>query len=79
REAFNAVARAGGLGEVTTELRPAADAGPFYYAEPYHQQYLYKNPGGYCNHGPNGCQMPALTDEQLAVFAAPRVNSIELD
>ncbi|MFV0253005.1 MAG: peptide-methionine (S)-S-oxide reductase MsrA, partial [Beutenbergiaceae bacterium] len=40
REAFNAVARAGGLGEVTTELRPAADAGPFYYAEPYHQQYL---------------------------------------
>ena len=29
-------------------------AGPFYYAEDYHQQYLQKNPGGYCNHGPNG-------------------------
>ncbi|MBO3143266.1 peptide-methionine (S)-S-oxide reductase MsrA [Dermatophilus congolensis] len=29
-------------------------AGPFYYAEEYHQQYLHKNPAGYCNHGPNG-------------------------
>ena len=35
-------------------------AGPFYYAEAYHQQYLHKNPGGYCNHGPNGCQLSAL-------------------
>lgn len=34
-----------GLGEVTTEIRPAPD---FYYAEDYHQQYLAKNPGGYC-------------------------------
>ncbi len=33
---------------------PATDAGPFWYAEDYHQQYLHKNPGGYCNHGPNG-------------------------
>lgn len=34
-------------------------AGPFYYAEDHHQQYLQKNPGGYCNHGPNGlvCQV----------------------
>ena len=31
--------------------RPFTDAGPFYYAEDYHQQYLHKNPGGYCNHG----------------------------
>ena len=37
-----------GYGEITTEIRPA---GEFYYAEPYHQQYLSKNPGGYCNHG----------------------------
>ncbi|MEP7159945.1 MAG: peptide-methionine (S)-S-oxide reductase MsrA [Dermatophilaceae bacterium] len=37
-------------------------AGAFFYAEDYHQQYLHKNPGGYCNHGPNGftCQVPAL-------------------
>jgi peptide-methionine (S)-S-oxide reductase len=33
-------------GEITTEIQPA---GPFYYAETYHQQYLAKNPGGYCN------------------------------
>jgi peptide-methionine (S)-S-oxide reductase len=37
-----------GYGEITTEI---ADAGPFYYAEEYHQQYLAKNPNGYCNHG----------------------------
>ena len=37
-----------GYGEITTEI---ATAGPFYYAEEYHQQYLAKNPGGYCNHG----------------------------
>lgn len=38
----------GGFGAIVTELLPAA---PFYYAEPYHQQYLQANPGGYCNHG----------------------------
>ena len=38
----------GGFGEITTEIAPA---GTFYYAEDYHQQYLHKNPGGYCNHG----------------------------
>ncbi len=37
-----------GFGEISTEL---ADAGTFFYAEDYHQQYLQKNPGGYCNHG----------------------------
>lgn len=37
-----------GFGTITTEL---LEAGPFYYAEEYHQQYLAKNPGGYCNHG----------------------------
>ena len=34
--------------DITTELRPAADAGPFYYAEEHHQQYLHKVPNGYC-------------------------------
>ena len=42
---------AAGFGRITTEIRPFAEAGPFYYAEAYHQQYLHKNPGGYCNHG----------------------------
>ncbi len=37
-----------GFGQISTEI---ADAGIFYYAEDYHQQYLEKNPGGYCNHG----------------------------
>lgn len=37
-----------GYGEITTEIAPV---GEFYYAEDYHQQYLAKNPGGYCNHG----------------------------
>jgi peptide-methionine (S)-S-oxide reductase len=38
-------------GRVTTEI---ADAPPFYYAEEYHQQYLHKNPGGYCGMGGTG-------------------------
>jgi peptide-methionine (S)-S-oxide reductase len=40
-----------GFGAISTEIRPAEEAGPFYYAEDYHQGYLHKNPGGYCNHG----------------------------
>ena len=44
-----------GYGDITTEI---AQAGPFYYAESYHQQYLDKNPGGYCNHGFNGVSCP---------------------
>ena len=46
---------ASGYGEITTEI---ADAGPFYYAEPYHQQYLDKNPGGYCGLGGTGVSCP---------------------
>lgn len=48
-----------GFGRVTTEI---AEAGPFYYAEDYHQQYLEKNPGGYCNHG--FCQIPYRGDDE---------------
>jgi peptide-methionine (S)-S-oxide reductase len=46
------------MGAITTEMRPAADAGTFWYAEDHHQQYLFKNPNGYCNHGPNGLTCP---------------------
>jgi peptide-methionine (S)-S-oxide reductase len=42
-------------GTITTEI---ADAGPFYYAEDYHQQYLAKNPGGYCGLGGTGVSCP---------------------
>jgi len=58
REAFQVVLQGNGFGDITTEIRSAQDAGPFYYAEGYHQQYLHKNPGGYCNHGPNGMTCP---------------------
>ena len=48
REHYQAKLDADGFGEITTEIGPL---GAFYYAEPYHQQYLAKNPRGYCNHG----------------------------
>jgi len=43
----------GGFGQIATELKPMDEAGDgkFYHAEEYHQQYLHKNPRGYCNHG----------------------------
>jgi len=47
-----------GFGTITTELRSAKDAGTFYYAEDYHQQYLHKNPGGYCGIGGTGVSCP---------------------
>jgi peptide-methionine (S)-S-oxide reductase len=46
---------AAGYGEITTEIVPA---GTFYYAEDYHQQYLAKNPGGYCGLGGTGVSCP---------------------
>jgi peptide-methionine (S)-S-oxide reductase len=47
--------KAKGHGAVTTEIR---DAPPFYYAEDYHQQYLAKNPFGYCGLGGTGVSCP---------------------
>ena len=47
--------KAAGYGEITTEVVPA---GPFYYAEDYHQQYLFKNPNGYCGLGGTGVSCP---------------------
>lgn len=46
------------LGTITTEIRTAAQAGAFYFAEDYHQQYLAKNPNGYCGHGGTGVSCP---------------------
>ena len=51
REAFQPRLSAAGYGEITTEI---IDAPEFYYAEEYHQQYLAKNPGGYCGLGGTG-------------------------
>jgi peptide-methionine (S)-S-oxide reductase len=55
RDAYAEVLRASGYGEITTEI---ASAGPFYYAEDYHQQYLAKNPAGYCGLGGTGVSCP---------------------
>jgi peptide-methionine (S)-S-oxide reductase len=46
---------AAGYGQITTEIQPA---GPFYYAEDYHQQYLERNPNGYCGLGGTGISCP---------------------
>ena len=56
RLAFGEALRAGGHGEITTEILPAPT---LYYAEEYHQQYLHKNPGGYCGLGGTGVSCPA--------------------
>ncbi len=55
RDAFQAQLGGAGYGEITTEI---AGAGPFYYAEAYHQQYLAKNPNGYCGLGGTGVSCP---------------------
>jgi peptide-methionine (S)-S-oxide reductase len=55
RSTFQAELAKAGYGEIATEI---ADAGTFYYAEPYHQQYLAKNPNGYCGLGGTGVSCP---------------------
>jgi peptide-methionine (S)-S-oxide reductase len=55
REVFSERLRAAGHGEITTEIAPLSD---FYYAEDYHQQYLAKNPNGYCGLGGTGVTCP---------------------
>lgn len=55
RDAFQTALTQRGYGAITTELR---DAPPFFFAEDYHQQYLAKNPGGYCGLGGTGVACP---------------------
>ncbi|MEO8926731.1 MAG: peptide-methionine (S)-S-oxide reductase MsrA [Caulobacteraceae bacterium] len=55
REAYQGALAAAGRGRITTEIAPA---GPFYFAEAYHQQYLAKNPGGYCGVDGTGVVCP---------------------
>jgi len=52
---FGEALKAKGYGEIATEI---AEAGPFYFAEAHHQQYLAKNPGGYCGLGGTGVSCP---------------------
>jgi len=55
RDAYREVLSASGFNDITTEI---LDAPEFYYAEEYHQQYLAKNPGGYCGIGGTGVACP---------------------
>ncbi len=64
RERFQAELTSARYGSITTEI---AEAGPFYYAEPYHQQYLAANPNGYCGLGGTGVSCPIGTGATTAV------------
>ena len=55
QQVFQERLSAAGYGPITTEIAPV---GPFYFAEPYHQQYLGKNPNGYCGMGGTGVSCP---------------------
>ena len=55
RDAYQRTLQKAGYGPITTEIIPAPE---FYYAEEYHQQYLAKNPDGYCGHGGTGVACP---------------------
>ena len=58
KAAYQKALAAKGLGTITTDVEPA---GPFYFAEDYHQQYLAKNPAGYCGLGGTGVSCPLPT------------------
>lgn len=58
KAAYEAALRASGMGPITTEIEPAPE---FYFAEGYHQQYLAKNPAGYCGLGGTGVSCPIGT------------------
>lgn len=55
RDAFQERLRAAGYGDITTEIAPLVE---YFFAEPYHQQYLEKNPNGYCGIGGTGVSCP---------------------
>jgi peptide-methionine (S)-S-oxide reductase len=63
RDTYNEALAASHRGSITTEIHPVGD---FYYAEDYHQQYLDKNPGGYCGIGGTGVACPIGTGVNAA-------------
>jgi peptide-methionine (S)-S-oxide reductase len=64
RDAYQAALTQAGRGTITTEI---CDAPEFYYAEGYHQQYLAKNPAGYCGLGGTGVACPIATNASESV------------
>jgi peptide-methionine (S)-S-oxide reductase len=67
RDAFQMELARAGFGAIITEI---AEAGEFYFAEDYHQQYLAKNPGGYCGLGGTGVACPSGIDAAASASAA---------
>ncbi len=68
RELYGEHLKRAGLGPITTEVAPAP---PFYFAEGYHQQYLHRNPGGYCGLAGTGVPFPVEELAQRAGSSAP--------
>jgi peptide-methionine (S)-S-oxide reductase len=66
RDAYQQMLTAAGHGQITTEIAQADQAHPMYYAEDYHQQYLAKNPGGYCGLGGTGVACPIGVNVSLS-------------
>jgi peptide-methionine (S)-S-oxide reductase len=76
RDAFQARLKAAGMGSITTEIHPAPE---FFFAETYHQQYLDKNPNGYCPNHATGVTLPAdfFKSESAARRVADAAKAIE--
>ncbi len=74
-EAYQQMLSAAGHGTITTELLQETPQRPFYYAEDYHQQYLAKNPGGYCGLGGTGVSCPIGLSASQSTADAPSLSS----
>lgn len=72
RDAYQALLDKDALGRITTEILPAAD---FFYAEDYHQQYLHKNPDGYCGIGGTGVACPRGIGKKMKSHAMKQAAS----
>jgi len=71
RDLYQGALLTAGHGDITTEIRPIDPVKDFYYAEDYHQQYLQKNPGGYCNMHGTGITCSIDGTQGLGVAAQP--------
>ncbi len=76
RKSYAASLKKSGKGEVTTEIAPA---GPFYYAEEYHQQYLHKVPNGYCGLEGTGVSCPVLPQAKESEMQTDELRPIASD
>ncbi|GGM10627.1 peptide-methionine (S)-S-oxide reductase MsrA [Nakamurella endophytica] len=70
RDAYQGALRTEGYGEITTQIQPLEATSGFFYAEDYHQQYLQKNPGGYCDMHGTGIACSITGTQGLGVAAS---------